>query len=65
LDTRLSAFGAVTLGLKLSHQLSRDTSIDFKIEQYEQRGRWAMGKGSVNLRPFSARSVSWGLTHWF
>ena len=65
LDTRLSAFGALTLGLKLSHQLSRDTSIDFKIEQYEQRGRWAMGAGSVNLLPFSARSVSWGLTHWF
>ena len=65
LDSRLSAFGAITLGLKLTHQLSRDTQIDLKLEHYEQRGRWAMGAGSANLLPFRARSLSWGLTHWF
>lgn len=65
LDTRLSAFGAFTLGLKLTHQLSRDTSIDLKLEHYEQRGRWAMGAGSANLLPFRAHSLSWGFTHWF
>ena len=65
LDTRLSAFGAVTLGVKLTHQLGRDTSIDLKLEHYEQRGSWAMGTGSVNLLPFGARSISWGMTHWF
>ncbi|WP_295523710.1 DUF3570 domain-containing protein [Limnohabitans sp. Rim8] len=65
LDSRLSAFGAITLGFKLTHQLSRDTQIDLKLEHYEQRGRWAMGAGSANLLPFRARSLSWGLTHWF
>ncbi len=65
LDTRLSAFGAVTLGLKLTHQWGRDTSVDLKLEHYEQRGRWAMGRGSVHLLPFRARSISWGLTHGF
>ena len=65
LDSRLSAFGAITLGFKLTHQLSRDTQIDLKLEHYEQRSRWAMGAGSANLLPFRARSLSWGLTHWF
>lgn len=66
LDQRLSAYGAVTLGLKLTHQWDSNTAIDFKFEKYEQRGSWALGTaGSANLLPFKARSLQWGLTRWF
>jgi len=66
LDQRLSAYGAVTLGLKLTHQWDSNTAIDFKFENYEQRGSWALGTtGSANLLPFKARSLQWGLTRWF
>ena len=66
LDQRLSAYGAVTYGLKLSHQLDRHTAIDVKVEHYEQRGSWALATtGSGHLLPFKARSLFWGLTRWF
>ena len=66
LDQRLSAYGAVTYGLKLTHQWDANTAIDFKLENYEQRGSWALGTtGSANLLPFKARSLQWGLTRWF
>jgi len=65
LDQRLSAYGAFTLGGKLSYQLDRDTLVDLKYERYEQRGAWAPGSGSPNLLPFRARSLQWGLTRWF
>ena len=38
LDQRLSAYGAVTLGAKLTYQVDRDTVVDLKYEHYEQRG---------------------------
>jgi len=42
------------------------TAIDFKFENYEQRGSWALGTaGSTHLLPFKARSLQWGLTRWF
>jgi hypothetical protein len=66
LDQRLSAYGAVTYGLKLTHQWDSLTAIDFKFENYEQRGSWALGTaGSTHLLPFKARSLQWGLTRWF
>jgi len=65
MDQRLSGYGAVTLSAKLIYQIDRDTAIDLKYELYEQRAAWAMGAGSPNLLPFRARSVQWGLTHWF
>jgi hypothetical protein len=66
LDQRLSAYCAVTYGLKLTHQWDANTVIDFKLENYEQRGSWALGTtGSANLLPFKARSLQWGLTRWF
>lgn len=65
LDQRLSAFGAFTLGLKLSYTFNDHTVLDLKVEHYEQRSAWAWGGGSPNLLPLRARSVFWGVTHWF
>lgn len=65
LDQRLSAFGALTLGLKLSYTFNAQTVLDLKVEHYEQRSAWAWGSGSPNLLPLRARSVFWGVTHWF
>lgn len=65
-DHRLSAFGALTLGLKVSLQLPDDWSADLKLERYEQRGAWRVGgDGSPGLAPFSARFVQVGLARRF
>ncbi len=66
LDQRLSAFGAVGLGMGLIYSLDRDWTIDGKFEVYEQRGRWAWdGNGSQGLAPFRAHSLQLGLTRRF
>lgn len=65
-DYRLSAFGALTLGLKLEKQLARDLRIDLQIAQYEQRGDWTLfGGGSPGLAPLYARIVQVGLSKRF
>lgn len=65
-DTRLSAFGAHTLGIKIAKQLNDDWSVDFKVERYEQRAGWTLfGDGSPNLLPFRYRGYQLGLTRQF
>jgi len=65
-DQRLSAFGAVTVGLKLGVQLDTDWSADLKVEQYEQRSNWRLGgSGSPGLDPFRARFIQVGLNKRF
>jgi hypothetical protein len=65
-DQRLSAFGAITMGLKLTRQLSLDTAVDVKLEQYGQKAAWKLtGVGSQGLAPFYARSIQVGITHAF
>lgn len=65
-DQRLSAFGAVTLGLKITWQAGTQWSTDLKLERYEQRASWRVGgAGSPGLAPFSARFVQWGLSRRF
>ena len=62
-DQRLSAFGAVTLGIKVARQIGRDWKIDVKLESYEQRGSWrAFGHGSPGLAPLRAHSIQVGVT---
>jgi hypothetical protein len=62
-DQRLSGFGAVTLGVKLTRQLGPDWKVDLKLETYEQRGAWrAFGSGSPGLAPLHARSFQVGAT---
>jgi hypothetical protein len=65
-DQRLSAFGAITMGLKVTRQLNVDTSVDVKVEQYGQKAVWKFtGVGSQGLAPFYARSIQVGITHAF
>jgi len=62
-DQRLSAFGAVTAGLKVAKQIDRDWSVDMKLERYEQRGAWRVfGAGSPGLAPMRATSLQVGFT---
>jgi hypothetical protein len=61
-DQRLSAFGGVTVGLKLGLQISPDWSTDIKAEHYEQRSSWRVGgTGSPGLEPFRATFVQVGI----
>lgn len=65
-DQRLSAFGALTVGLKLSCQLDPDWLADVKVERYSQRGAWRLfGSGSTGLQPFDTRSIQVGLSRRF
>lgn len=65
-DQRLSAFGGLTLGMKVIYQHSPDTVFDVKFDRYEQRGAWTLlGPGTTGLAPFQARTVQLGVTHWF
>lgn len=62
-DQRLSAFGALTLGLKVEKTIGEDSSVEVKLEQYKQRGAWRLfGAGSPGLQDFRARSIVVGWT---
>jgi hypothetical protein len=64
-EQRLSAYGGVTLGLKVARQVGRWT-VDLKLEDYRQRTSWAMfGRGSRNLAPFQARTLQAGAAYAF
>ncbi len=65
-DQRLSAFGAITLGLKVSKQINKDWLVDVNYEEYEQRAEWSVnGNGDPSLAPFGARSIQVGLSRKF
>lgn len=65
-DQRLSAFGAITVGLKLAMKVTQDWTIDLKAERYEQRGDWRIGgHGSPGLEPFRATFVQFGISTRF
>jgi hypothetical protein len=65
-DQRLSAFGAVTVGLKAALRLTPDWSTDVKVERYEQRSHWRLGgNGSPGIDPFNATFVQFGVNKRF
>ena len=65
MDHRLSAFGAVTVGLKTELEWG-DWTFDLKLERYEQRANWRRGgPGSPGIDDFRAQSVQVGLAHRF
>lgn len=65
-DQRLSAFGAITLGVKLALKLNRDWQFDVKLERYQQRGQWRVfGHGSPGLAPLRASSLMAGFARQF
>lgn len=65
MDARLSAFGAITYGVKVTKKIGKDWIMDVKYEKYEQRGNWALSNGTSGLDPFHARSYQLGLTYFF
>jgi hypothetical protein len=64
-DARLSAFGAVTLGLRVAKDFAHGVSADVELDFYRQRGAWRIGGGSPGLATFSARWIAFGLTKRF
>lgn len=65
-DHRLSAFGALTWGLKLEMAVGEGWTVDTKLEAYEQRGAWRIGgPGSPDLDPFRATIFQIGATRRF
>ena len=65
-DARLSAFGAVSVSLKLAVRLDSRWNADLKLERYEQRSAWRVGgPGSPGLAPLSAKFMTWGLSRTF
>jgi hypothetical protein len=65
-DQRLSAYGAVTLGLKVSKQINKEWLVDVKYEEYEQRAQWSLyGNGDKGLTPFKASSIQVGVSKKF
>jgi hypothetical protein len=65
-DQRLSAFGAVTLGLKVSKHISDGWLVDARYDRYMQRGDWGInGKGDPGLDKFDASFVQLGIAKEF
>ncbi|NMW22396.1 MAG: DUF3570 domain-containing protein [Chlorobiaceae bacterium] len=65
-DQRLSAFGAITVGIKLAKRIAKEWLVDAKYENYEQRANWSLaGGGDSGLAPFSARSIQLGVSREF
>ncbi len=65
-DQRLSAFGARTLGFKLSKILDEHWQFDVKLERYQQRSDWAWsGRSALSLAPLDAAILQVGLRYRF
>jgi hypothetical protein len=65
-DQRLSAFGGITLGVKLAKVFAEGWSVDGKAEYYEQRGDWRIGgDGSPGLQAFKAQLYQVGVNKKF
>lgn len=65
-DHRLSAFGAITAGVKVAVPIGKSWLVDAKADYYEQRGDWRLGgEGSPGLSPFKAQFYQVGLYYRF
>ena len=65
MDTRLSAFGAWTVGLILGKSLGDGWSANLEADFYRQQSSWRPGGGSPGLLSFSARWFLVGITKTF
>jgi hypothetical protein len=66
LDQRLSAFGAVTLGLKVTKRFAQDWLIDARYDHCMQRYDWGInGKGDPGLKPFNMNFFQLGISREF
>lgn len=60
-DTRLAAFGALTVGIKAEWRWQA-WSFDLRVDRYEQRPGWRLGgKGSPAIDPLQATLLQLGL----
>ena len=65
-DTRLSAYGAITLGAKVEWRIDQRWTADVKYERYEQRSGWRLGgNGSPGIARLSAQFVQLGISRRF
>lgn len=65
-DQRLSAFGALTWGLRVDWRVTSRWNADLKYEHYEQRSNWRLGgDGSPGIAPFTANWLQVGLSTTF
>ena len=66
LDQRMSAFGAVTYGVKFVKQLDPDWTVDFKYEAYKQKHNWSLsGSPSGDIDAFYYRAIQFGVSRRF
>lgn len=66
LDQRLSAFGALTTGLRSDYQLTALWALDARLALYQQRSAWRLGGGgSPGLADFKATTVVLGASRKF
>ncbi len=65
MDTRLSAFGAFTVGVTVSKVLADGWSAELRADFYRQQSNWRIGGGSPGLEPFSARWLIVGINKTF
>jgi hypothetical protein len=65
-DTRLAAFGAVTMGLKLAKTSADGWTFYVSGDYYQQKPSWrAFGGGSPDIETFSARWLAAGVSKSF
>ncbi|MGB8337503.1 MAG: DUF3570 domain-containing protein [Burkholderiales bacterium] len=65
-DSRLSAFGAITPGVKLVWEISKAVTVDAKAELYKQKASYRIGgEGSPNNEPLTARFLQFGAAWHF
>ena len=64
-DTRLTAFGAVTLALNFSARLGDRDTLEMGAGRYVQRASWRSGGGSPDLPRFDAAYAMLGWTRTF
>ena len=67
-DQRLSAFGAITPGIKIARSFAGGWHVDVKAEYYEQRNDWRRlvgaggdGRSSADLKPLKAQFYQFGI----
>jgi len=65
-DQRLSAFGAITTGFKISKSVADGWEADMRADYYQQKPEWRwIGKGSPGLAPLTATVLQFGLSKKF
>lgn len=65
-DQRLASMGAITVGVKVSKELSPESTIDFKLESYRQStGLYLGSNASKGLSSLTATMVQVGYSHKF